>query len=509
MQEPEATSLLPSPLDTSPDIRILILDDDHQYGEFIGTYLEITGFLYDYADHPDTFWDLLAKKPYHLVLLDYRLGTTTGLEILKLLAERKVNLPVIMMTGEGDERVAAKAIQQGAADYLVKGDNFLPALPGLIMKAIRMSELQISIARSNEQIRYQAFLLNHMRDAVIVWDAGGLITYWNPAAEDLLGWSASEMVGRLVDEGYFPLFLPEFTLPSTEVTGSTASSEAEYQVRTKDGRLIWIAVVTSRLEDSLETQPSGFMQVVRDISRRKEMEAEIRSAQVTLAQSARMAAIGEMASSIAHQINNPLTTIIAESQILKQQLADNLPAVESIDAVIKSGWRAQRVIQELAEFSSAPQEDHQLLDINQTLRQALTLYYPSLQEDKIDVAASLATGLPAVSGDARKFVHLWINLFAQARLYRAPTTPDRITLRTLCEGVHQVKVEIFIHGLSYPSMQIDDIFEPALIPTSNRRGTGMELSICREIVHQAGGQIQAIQEDQSILFSIIFPGVEE
>src|SRR5690606_705838 len=110
---------------------------------------------------------------------------TTGLDILGRMRERVVSIPTVMMTGEGSENIAARAIQSGAMDYLVKGDLSLALLPPLIHKAARERKNQQEMQQYLEQIRYQAMLLDNMRDAVVVWDLDGLINYWNAAAEQL------------------------------------------------------------------------------------------------------------------------------------------------------------------------------------------------------------------------------------------------------------------------------------------------------------------------------------
>ncbi len=83
---------------------------------------------------------------------------------------------------------------------MVKGSDYLPILPTLIQRAIRAHKLQLSVQHSLEQIRYQALLLNNVRDAVVVWDIDGKITYWKPAAEASFGWKKSERVGPNPDE---------------------------------------------------------------------------------------------------------------------------------------------------------------------------------------------------------------------------------------------------------------------------------------------------------------------
>jgi len=201
------------------DDRVLIVDDDFAQAEMVSEFLRISG--YTHIDHvPDvrSVWHYLANsntagRPYDIILLDYKLPDGTGLDILDEMARRGYRIPAVMITGQGNERIAVQAIQHGAADYLLKGGEYLITLPALIHKTIQAHHLKISIERTQEQIRYQALLLNNVRDAVVVWDMSGLITYWNPAATSLFGWSAEERLGRPVAQIYLSSFSPPITLP--------------------------------------------------------------------------------------------------------------------------------------------------------------------------------------------------------------------------------------------------------------------------------------------------------
>ena len=226
-------------MDNSETIHILILDDDIQLGELLKIYLESSGpFQVEQIIVGSDLFGRLASKNYHLMLLDYHLPDTTGLDVLNDLSVFESHPPVIMMTGKGDQRTAAQAIQRGAADYLIKGDDFLTGLPTLIQNTIRMHQLQEAARQSMEQVRYQALLLDNMRDAVVVWDLQGKITFWNPSAYLLFGLKPKDMIGQSVDTSYLNLFSPPVILPHL---GDTATSETEREYRGPNGKVTWIS----------------------------------------------------------------------------------------------------------------------------------------------------------------------------------------------------------------------------------------------------------------------------
>jgi PAS domain S-box-containing protein len=469
--------------------RVLLLEDDYNQAEMVHEFLQLDGpFDVDLAGDLHTLWKMLAAREYDILLLDYRLPDGTGLDVLAQLAQRGYNIPAIMVTGQGDERVAAKAIQCGALDYLVKGSDHLFNLPAMIRQTVRNHKMQLEIERSLEQIRYQALLLNNVRDAVVVWDMEGRITYWNPAAQGLFGWSPKERLGQDVETCYLEMFTPAVLVPPEH---GTSGHEVERQCRGKDGRLTWVSSRVATLRDyGAGGRIVGYMDVVRDISERKEMQAQIQSAQTQLVQSARLAAIGELASGVAHYINNPLTTIIADSQLLLQELPTGHPGRESAEAIVDAGWRAQSVVQRLLEFSRPPSGAMGLVSVNSTIERALVLVGSHVRSPAVNLEVELADDLPLVRGDARQLEDLWVNLLLVARDATGDGGRHTIRLRSQPSG-QSVLIEVRDDGVAIPPDQLASIFEPSFIGPTNGRGSGMELSICREIVRQHRGEISA------------------
>lgn len=471
----------------------------------LGEFLRLSGpFVTAWAASLQALWEHLHTQKYDLLLLDYKLPDGTGLEALEELPQRGYQLPVIMITGQGDERLAVQAMQAGAADYLIKGSEDLLRLPSRVQKAIQAHELQCSVERSLEHIRYQAMLLNNVRDAIVVWDTQDKISYWNPAAEALFGWSTRERLGADVKTHYLNAFQPPIQPPPRD---GTSGMEVERQCRTKDGRLIWVSSRVSSLRDyAAAGRLIGYMDVSRDITSRKQMEAQIQAAQTRLAQSARLVAIGELASGVAHHINNPLTTIIAEAQILLQKLPEGHPARESAEAIEQAGWRVQRTVQHLIDFSQPGAPLAESLDVNATIENALTLVGERLRAMGIRLEANLSPNLPSVRGDRRALGDLWINLLMLARHGAAQGDTRLIRIRSGYNRRGFVLVEVQDDGPSIPPEEMDTLFEPNLLKPAGGRGSGIELSLCQEIVRLHQGQITAQSDPgHGTIFRVYLP----
>lgn len=470
--------------------RILLLEDDYDQAEMIYEFLQLAGpFIVDLSTDIKSLWHQLAENEYDILLLDYKLPDGNGLEVLDDLPKRGYNIPVIMITGQGDEKIAAQSIQRGAMDYVVKGSDYLLSLPSMIKKSIQSHQMLISFKRSLDQIRYQAMLLNNVRDAVVVWELSGRITFWNPAAQVLFGWSAEERIGQDVKECYLNIFEPSIILPAA---GSTSGIEVERRCTSKDGKEIWVSSRISALrEGGQENTIIGYMDVVRNITERKRMLAQIQSAQTQLVQAARLAAIGELASGVAHQIGNPLTTIIAEAQLLLQSIPSDHPARESAEAIEKAGWRVQQAINHLLEFSRPAPDTLDILDVNETIHHALSLVGEHILASHINLVTHLDDELPKVRGNARQLEDLWVNLLLVARDATEDGKSHEILITSTCAENEEILIEVSHDGQSLSQAQLDSIFEPNFIEATTGRGSGMELSICREIVRQHRGRITA------------------
>jgi signal transduction histidine kinase len=234
-----------------------------------------------------------------------------------------------------------------------------------------------------------------------------------------------------------------------------------------------------------------FQSMGRDITERKKMENQLLAAQSHLVQAARMATIGEMASGVAHQIYNPLTTIIADAQILLRSIPPEEPTRESAQAIEQAGWRLQKVVQRLMEFSRPSSEAMTGIAINETIHSALGLVSTHIEETGCRIETQLQQEIPTILGNARQLENLWIYLLLLARDACRDGRGNLIRVHSKSEPGDGsfIVVEISDNGTPIPRDQLSTIFEPNFVGPTSGRGTGMELSICREIVRQHDGQI--------------------
>ena len=480
----------PAPDRSGGTYHVLLVDDDDNYSSLVKDVLGFAdNYFLDRAPNLHGMWSLLERNTYDALLLDYSFPDGSGLEALRQLIERKLEVPVIIVTGRGDERVAAQAIQQGAIDYLVKSPETVFELPVIISKAVRNYAYQAERVKSLEKIRYQALLLDNVRDAVVVWNSAGNITYWNPAAEELYGWPASERIGLPVAKAYAALFSPP---PDPVSFDANLPVEVERCAQTRRRETVWIGSRVTELHDEFTGGVLlGFMDVTRDITARKKAEEQIQAAQTSLVESARLAAIGELAAGVAHQINNPLTAIIAEAQILGRGSAMETPGRESAAIIEQAGWKAQQAVQDLLEFSRSTPDTLQRLSVNETIQIAVRMVGAPIQAAGGGLEIQLEDNLPPVQGYPTRLQDVWVNLLLLARDATSDGRPHKIFVRSKARGKEAVVVEVGDDGTAIPPSELESLFEPHFTGAVAGRGNGMEYCICREIIRQHGGQIRA------------------
>jgi PAS domain S-box-containing protein len=474
---------------TPKTYQVLYVDDDDQQSDMVAEYFRLTGeFEPIMVGCLNDLWPLLATGQFDILVLDYILPDGNGLDAIVEIQKQGYKLPIVLVTGLKDERIANAALQHGASDYILKTDDYLRSLPNVLHQVLRSRELEESISRSMEQVRYQATLLNNVRDAIVVWDLNGEITYWNPAAIGLYGWNHIERLGKMVDEVYLDTFNPKISLPRE---GETIGHHIERQCQTKDGKTIWVSSRIAALRDiQNNNRLLGFMDVSHDITKRKQMETQIRAAQTQLTQAARLATIGEMASGIAHQIYNPLTTIIGDAQLLLRALPADQPGRDSAEAIEAAGWRVQEVVQRLMEFSKPGSGTMEVLSTNATIERALAMVGEQIRSAGIHLEVRLSPDPLLVKGNCRQLEDLWLNLLLLARDATTDDQTHHITIQSSLGEQGWIVVSVSDDGAAIPQEDLETIFEPNFMGSAIGRGTGMELSICREIVRQHSGHIE-------------------
>ncbi|MBI4671541.1 MAG: GAF domain-containing protein [Chloroflexi bacterium] len=217
---------------------------------------------------------------------------------------------------------------------------------------------------------------------------------------------------------------------------------------------------------------------------------EERRLQTSLIQSARLSIVGELSASIAHEISNPLTAVIANAQMLLRAIPPGDACFEYAQIIERAGQRAERFARNLLSF--ARQEEYQFvpLDVNETIEDALALIAVPLKDAGIRIIRQLAENLPAVTGSASHLQTVWTNLLFNARDAIPAERRGQVQIAAHADKTTQtVYVRISDNGCGISEQDMPHLFEPLFTTKPRDHGTGLGLYICRTILTRHGGTI--------------------
>lgn len=241
-----------------------------------------------------------------------------------------------------------------------------------------------------------------------------------------------------------------------------------------------IGIISNNVSVALEN-----MQLYEDL---KAQMQELRETQEQLVQAAKLAAIGELASNVAHEINNPLTSIMGYAELIKEET--NLEYImRDIEIIEKESLRAREIVKQLLEFARRRPLEIRRVDVNTLLEEVISLVSVHLKDARVRIAGNYGE-LPSIMGDPNQLKQVFLNLInnaVHALSDNSPGRPKQIGINTFSTD-SAVSVEITDTGSGIPSDVLPKIFEP-FFTTKREKGTGLGLSITYKIIQSHHGKI--------------------
>jgi two-component system NtrC family sensor kinase len=223
---------------------------------------------------------------------------------------------------------------------------------------------------------------------------------------------------------------------------------------------------------------------------------EERRLESSLMQAAKLAAIGQLAAGVAHEINNPLTAINANAQMLQMATPMDDENYESIELIARAGDRAARVVRGLLDFARQAEYSFEAADVNDSVTQALELISYQFTTANIDVHVNLGQDLPRINASWEHLQSVWLNLFMNARDALRPVSGKReMTVSTEPDDAgFGILVTVADTGRGMSEAEIVHIFEPFYTTKAPGEGTGLGLATCQQIINQHGGVINVFSQ---------------
>jgi len=247
-----------------------------------------------------------------------------------------------------------------------------------------------------------------------------------------------------------------------------------------------VAVAMSRLP---EADPPSVLLVGRDVTNEREMR-------LRLMETDRLAAIGELVAGVAHEVNNPLSSISAFAQLMLRDGGLTATQRESVEIIKSETVRASQVVKDLLAFARRREPLHELVDLNGVITRTLRLRGYQMSTNQISVETDLAPDLPNVAGDARQLQQVCLNLVINAVQAMTATGGGTLRLSTRYDK-GSVVMDVRDSGPGIPDATKARIFEPFFTTKDEGEGTGLGLSVSYGIVTAHGGTIEAAETSPS------------
>jgi PAS domain S-box-containing protein len=349
---------------------------------------------------------------------------------------------------------------------------------GTLVDVTERREMEKALRRQEE---FQRYLLESFPDLILVIDLNGRYSFVSARIHDLRGFKPENLLGKKVEEE--PDYSPELlALYRDLITDRKTFGSCDYNARHRDGSWRTMRASASPLFDA-ENKLSGVIVSVRDITVEKKLEQQI-------IQSERLAAMGQMIGGFAHELNNPLTSILGMSELLQEGEAPEAVRKQMV-ILQQQARRAAEVVQNLMYFSRPPAPGKSPTDLGELVQRTLHLHAYSLRKNNITVDFLKEPSTPAVSGDAHQLMQVFLNLILNSEQAMREVR-DRGTLRIRIEKQEKSVSVIFQDdgpGIS-PDI-LPNIFDPFYTTKRPGRGTGLGLSICKAILREHNGNIEA------------------
>jgi len=357
-------------------------------------------------------------------------------------------------------------------------------------------------------------------DAIWIHDSHGNIIAANKATEELVGYSSKELLGMNVRD-----FLAEEGLSLARqirrklFLGETVEQPYEQRLIRRDGTEAILKLTTNLMRE--DDKLKGFQNIARDVTREKEMQDKLRAtyrelseshqrlkeSQEQLIQAEKLTSLGQLAASIAHEVNNPLSGVLAYTQLLAKKVrGDNIPkevALQYLSKMEAELTRSTKLIRHLLDFARQSPPALRQLNLNDVVNRAFDLAAHSAELQHVQIVRELDPSLPNLMADFDQLHQVCTNLILNA--IQAMPQGGKLTLRTSVDN-GQLKMEVQDTGCGISPENMRKLFTPFFTTKHEVKGVGLGLAISYGIIQRHHGRIEVqSKKGEGATFTIYLP----
>jgi two-component system NtrC family sensor kinase len=480
------------------DASLLIVDDDEHVRRALKRVLKRARCRLHEAGDADGALAILGAHPVHVVVSDYRMPGMSGVEFLRVVKERWPRVQRVLLTGQADTSAIEEAVNQSEifrfiwkpwddAHLLLTIESAIDQY-WLVEENARLSDLltqrNAELELANRELdakleqRSRALLraadewracFDTIGDPLAILREDSVVVRANAAFAREAGVELQQLPGLRCDgQGFGSLPCAR----SLDGTGKSALPGERGPVEIEKRHRVWLV-------RGFPFSGGGSVVVWKDVTEEREVTRR-------LLQAEKMAAVGQLAGGVAHEINNPLGGILAFAQLMsrEERSKDDL---ENLRLIADAAVRAKRIVESLLRFSRRPRQDERgEVDLARVADDALFLMQSQLKDGHVEVVRHLE---PALStGNANFIQQIVVNLLVNAQ--HAVGGRGKITVSTGPGRDGRVRLVVADDGPGVPPEIAGRIFEPFFTTKPEGQGTGLGLSICYRIAEEHGGSIR-------------------
>jgi two-component system NtrC family sensor kinase len=360
-----------------------------------------------------------------------------------------------------------------------------------------ISEVKHAQAQLQRERDFTSKILNNTQTMIMVADTAGLVSYVNRRCYESAGFDQNEIVGHRLDCIVAPSHQAAFAEGFESALHGMQVDNLELQIVRGNGSQGKFSVNLSPMRDEAGDVTS-VVALMTDITDASMIQAKLMHTE-------KMAAVGQLVSGVAHEVNNPLTAIMGFSDLLMENPEVPGSARKDLQVILEEAQRTKEIVQNLLSFARQRPPQRQRLQLNDILRKTIALRAYDFSNHGVQILEKFDEGLPELIGDSHQLQQVFLNILNNAYdAVHATGRPGLIEIETMQDGAW---VEVLFRDNGEGIRQPERIFDPFFTTKEVGQGTGLGLSICYGIVREHEGEILCAnnQDTPGATFSVRLP----